>query len=161
MRTAFRVYNQNTEPTSSDLVQSIVACEAEELVQRERVTIDLTVPGRRTTHIEDLAPIWIETGPIVPPRRNPWRATRGNRVSRVLSRDTRDFQCHFLCSNNVPTEEIPESEQVPHHLAFAIPTPSTDPTEESERLHSFTQIGNHHFVSIDTTHLAEEAWHIT
>ena len=157
MRNAFHVCNQNIEPTSSDLVRSIVACEAEELVQQERVTIDLTVPGRRTTHIEDLAPIWIETGQIVPPRRNPWRATRGNRVSRDLSRDTRDFQCHFLCSNNVPTEEIPESERVPHDLAFAIPTPSTDVTEESELIYSFIQIPEETFIVTPVHHLAEEA----
>ena len=153
MRTAFHVHDQNRQPTVSDLVRQINSYEE----QKERVTIDLTVRGRTTTCIEDLAPIWTETGQIVPPRRNPWRVTRGNRVSRHLSSDTRDFQCHFLCSNDMPTEEIPELELVPHHLTFAIPTPCTDVTEESELIHSFMQIPESTFAFAPIHHSAVQA----
>ena len=150
MRTTFHVHHRDGELTVPDIVSLFDHLDG----PQERHIIDLTVPGRTTDCIHNLDPIWMETGQIVPPRRNPWRATRGHRVSRHLSRGTRDFQCHFLCNLNVPTEEIPESELVPHHLTFAIPNPSTDVTEESELMCSFIQIPNHSFTD---KHFAAEA----
>ena len=142
MRTTFRLHNGDSKLTVPAIVSSF-SWHSSNINRRH--TIDLTGPRRTTDTIENLEPIWTETGHIVPPRRNPWRATRGNRVSRHLSNGRRDFQFHFLCSLSVSTAEIPESELVSHHLTFSIPTTATDISEETERLHSFIQIADHSF----------------
>ena len=104
----------------------------------------------------------LKLGAFFPSRRNPWRATRGNPVSRQHSKDRRNFQFYFLCNlgihgSHIPTNEIPESELVSHHLALVIPTESTDPNEEAENLHSFIQIPDHNFTK---NHFAKPAWEL-